>query len=119
MVSEKPQKPQERLVPRLSAAEMKQQVQEQTNENARAMRSSMAALQAGMPFNHIGQGNLQTSDRANGEAATTMQQLGMTAPIGFNMDWLGFSSQRLGDASYFTTPNLNFDGSSEHHTSDV
>ncbi|GAB7330683.1 hypothetical protein MBLNU13_g02246t2 [Cladosporium sp. NU13] len=112
MVSEKPQKPQGRLVPRLSAAEMQQQIQEQTDENARAMRSSIAALQAGMPFNHIGQGNLQTPEEANGEATTTMQQqLSMTAPTGLNMDWPGFTSQGLGDALYFTTPNLDFDTS--------
>lgn len=89
------------------------------NENARAIRTSIAALHANTPFHHIGQSNLQMPENAV-EATTMMQQqLAMTVPTGLNMDWPGFTSQELGDSSYFTTSNLNFDTSGEYHVSDV
>lgn len=116
MVSEKPQKPKGRLVPRLTAAEEQQQRQEQMNENARAIRTSIAALHVNTPFDHIGQGNLQIPENAT-EATTTMQhQLGMTVPTGLNMDWPGFPSQDLGDSSYFAT---SFGASGEKNVSGI
>lgn len=114
MVSEKPQKPMGRLVPRLTAAEEQQQRQEQMNENARAIRTSIAALHVNTPFDHIGQSNLQMNENATDATTTIQQQLAMTAPTGLNMDWPGFTSQGLGDPSYFPTSNLNFDTSSEY-----
>ena len=119
MVSEKPQKPKGRLLPRLTAAELQQQIEEQTTENARAIRSSMAALHVNTPFDHIGQGNVQMSDNATEVTTTMQQQLGISAPTDLNMDWPGFASQGLGDPSYFTTPNLNFDTSGEQNMSGI
>lgn len=119
MVSEKPQKPKGRLVPRLTAAEEQQQRQEQMNENARAIRTSIAALHVNTPFDHIGQSNLSMLENATEAATTIQQQLAMTAPTGLNMEWPGFTSQELGDSSYFTASNLNFDTLGEYHVSDI
>ena len=84
------------------------------NENARAIRTSIAALHVNTPFDHIGQSNLQMNENATDATTTIQQQLAMTAPTGLNMDWPGFTSQGLGDPSYFPTSNLNFDTSSEY-----
>lgn len=86
-----------------------QQIQEQADEFARTMRSSAASRQANMPFDHMGNANIQMSENATDLTTTMQQPLGMTAPTGFDVDWSGFSTQELENQSSLTTPTLNND----------
>jgi len=103
------------VLPKQTQEELIRLSQEQADENARAIRSSMAAQQASgdnaLPYNHIGQPNLQIPVNAIEGANMTMmqQQPGMTAPAGLNIDWTGFTGQALADPSSYTTPTVDFD----------
>ena len=96
------------LLPRLTAEEEKlKKIQEQKDENERALRSSLESLQAAVPFNHMGQEALQMPDDM-AEVSTTMeQQLGLTAPTGITFNWGSFPGQESGSQSSFTAPNPN------------
>jgi hypothetical protein len=124
-----------KMLPRLSAAEELQQMQERADENARALRTSTAsrlahglqqmqeqaddharslrlsaaASQATVPFDHMGNANVQMSENATDLTTTMQQPLGMTAPTGFDVDWSGFSTQEFENQSSLTTPTLNND----------
>jgi hypothetical protein len=94
-------------------ARVLQQIQEQVDENARSIRSSATARQANMPFDHMGNANIQMSENATHFTTTMQQPLGMTAPAGFDVDWSGFSTQELENQSSLTTPTLNNDSPGE------
>jgi hypothetical protein len=62
-----------------------------------------------MPFDHMGNANIQVPENATDLTTTMQQPLGMTAPAGFDIDWSGFSTQEFENQSSFTTPTLNDD----------
>jgi len=105
------------VLPRLTAEEEKlKKLQEQKDENERAVRSSLESLQqATVRFNHISNEPLQMPDDM-AEVSTMMpQQLGMTAPTEFPFSWGNFSDQEFGSQSSLTAPNpnSNFDSPGE------
>jgi hypothetical protein len=114
-----------RILPRLTDEEEEslrlQKLQERADENARAIRSSVASLQTSInvSFNHMGNTDLQMPDSMT-EVTTMMQQhLGLTAPTALTFGWNGFPDQEPGDQSSFTTPPMNFDSPGEENIVDM
>lgn len=96
------------VLPRLTAEEDKlKKIQEQKDENERALRSSLESLQATVPFNHMGQETLQMPDDMAEVSTMMKQQLGLTAPTGLNLNWATFPDQGFESQSSFTAPNPN------------